>query len=142
MIAAGRVDVDLLHEVKIRVLVGERPGDTVKIRRQALLRPRARLRAAVHKEPVIRLIRAKADVIRHNFIGLARGDGRLHRAILYRQLLIADAVIVDQDIGHIPAHDQYQRQQDAQNNLPALFHAVLLMVYKIRSPCQSRIYPL
>ena len=123
MVAAGGVRVHLLQEIEIRVLLLEIPGDGVHVGRQALLRPGAGLRAAVHEEAVVLLVGAEADIPRHHRVRLPRrqrrrGVRRLHR----RQRLVADAVVADEHIGHIRRRQQHHRQQDDQQYLHPFFH--------------------
>ena len=118
VVTAGGVPVHLLQQVQVGILLLQKRPDALDIGGKPLLRPRTGLRTAVHEEAVIVLISAEANIIGEDAVLLPRLHGG-SGVPLHRQLLIPDAVIVDEHIGHIPQHHHQQRQHHSQHDLPS-----------------------
>ena len=113
MVAAGGVDIHLLKQIKVRLLPGQKGRDGIHIGCQALLTPRPRLRTAIHEKAVVILVGAKTDIIGKNGIALPCCQLRRGGIALRRQLHVANAVIINKNIGHVCAHHQHECQHDA-----------------------------
>ena len=100
--------------------------------RQPLPGPGPGFRSAVHKEAVIRLIGAEADVIGQQVIFPA-GFGGLEHLPVHLQVHVPQPVIVDEHIRQIADDHQQHSRQHQQHDLQRFFHETRLLVYK--SPC-------
>ena len=135
LIGAGGAYVHLLHQIEVRRLRLQKSTDLREVGSQAFLAPRTGFGAAVHEEAVIVLVGAEADVIGHGGVGRAgpKGGGRRF-GVDGGQGHIADAVVVDEHIGHIARRQHHQRQYDAQKGLEPFFHIYAPpLVYIFRS---------
>ncbi len=129
MIAAGGIPVHLLDEIEVRMLLGQERPDVSYVVRQPLLGPGPGLRSAVHKEAVIRLIGAEADVIGQQVIFPA-GLGGLKHLPVHLQVHVPQPVIVDEHIGQVSHHQQHQGRQHQQDDFQRFVHETRLLVYK------------
>ena len=123
VIGARRIKIDFLQKIDVGGLVEQDIGDLRKVGLQPILAPCPRFRAAVHEEAVVVLIRAKSDVPRQYAVILpGLRDGLRLLLVDVERLVVRDAVIVEEHIGHIPAREHQQHQQHDNQNFPELFH--------------------
>ena len=88
--------------------------------------------AYVHKEGILRAIRAEADVIGHGGVFLPQRQFRRVGLLHVESLMILNAVIVQLHIQHITAHDQHQRQQhNAQRPTHMLQHFFQRLILRL-----------
>ena len=109
-ITAGRPDIHLLNEAEVGVAAFHKGFDVGKVGLQTVFGPSAGLCSAVHEEPVIGFVSTEADVVGKDRIGLPdvdRPGGQLRGG----KCLVPDAVIVDEDVGEIPADHEDQHQE-------------------------------
>jgi len=123
LVRAGRPDVHLLQQVEVRLPLLQERRDALHVGRDALPAPRTGLRAAVHEEAVVRLIRTKADVIGDHGVRLpCLHCGIRVRCMQRRQLHITQSVVVDKHIGHVAADQQHHGQHRTQQRFDPFFH--------------------
>ena len=129
MIRPRGIKIDLLQKRDVRVQRFDHRADLVEILKQALLGPCPRFRAAVHEEAVIVLIRAEADVPAGDTVRLPC-PCRLRLSGDHGKLLIVlDAVVGREHIGHIAARKDEHGQQYDPDDFECLFHDSLLWIF-------------
>ena len=124
MVAAGRIEIDLLKQDKIRLERTDFSCSGRNARYHAFRAFCPRLRAAVHKEGIIIGVCAKADILCRNgvFHAHACGKSGLLRVARLQGLIIGDTIIAEHDIAHIDNNCRHQYGKHNQQNLQQLSH--------------------